>query len=109
MDNPMNVLLLIGSIFLLVVGAVYPLLAMALLVRRMNQPTAAALPPVEIGLRLMLIATIPLAGILGGFAGLQPAVWQSDFLRYLILITGALSVVGLGWLTLTRGGGRGQA
>jgi hypothetical protein len=105
----MNVLILIGSILLLVVGAIYPLLAMVLMVRRMNQPGATPLSATHIGLRLMLIATIPLAGILGGFAGLQPAVWESDFLRYLILVTAALSVAGIGLLAFTPGPGKGDA
>jgi hypothetical protein len=51
--------------------------------------------------RLFLIATVPLAGILGGFAGLLPAVWESFVLRVLIMVTAVASLAGFIFLAFT--------
>ncbi len=84
----------IGAILLLVVGALYPMMAMVGLVRRLNRPDAPAPTPFEIMVHLFLIATVPIAGILGGFAGLLPAMWQNTILRLMVLTTGAASLAG---------------
>lgn len=89
-----DILLKIGALFLLIVGILYPLVAMVMMVRRMNHPTLPRVGSTGIMVRLFLIATVPLAGILGGFAGLLPAVWESFVLRGLILTTAAASLVG---------------
>jgi hypothetical protein len=89
-----DILLTIGAVLLLIFGAVYPLVAIFALVNRMNRPGLPPPSPINVMLRLFLIATVPIAGILGGFAGLVPAVWESFFLRVLILATGAASLAG---------------
>ena len=87
-----DILLKIGAVFLLIGGAVYPLVAIYGLVSRLNRPGLPPPLPLDVMLRLFLIATVPIAGILGGFAGLLPAVWESLVLRALILATGAASL-----------------
>jgi hypothetical protein len=89
-----DILLTIAAVLLLIFGAVYPLVAIFALVNRMNRPGLPPPSPINVMLRLFLIATVPIAGILGGFAGLVPAVWESFFLRVLILATGAASLAG---------------
>jgi hypothetical protein len=89
-----DILLTIGAVLLLIVGIIYPLVAMVMMVRRMNHPTLPRMGSTGIMVRLFLIATVPLAGILGGFAGLLSAVWESFVLRGLILATAAASLVG---------------
>ena len=89
-----DILLTIGAVLLLIFGAVYPLVAIFALVNRMNRPGLPPPSPINVMLRLFLIATVPITGILGGFAGLVPAVWESFFLRMLILATGAASLAG---------------
>jgi len=89
-----DILLTIAAVLLLIFGAVYPLVAIFALVNRMNRPGLPPPSPTNVMLRLFLIATVPIAGILGGFAGLVPAVWESFFLRVLILATGAASLAG---------------
>jgi hypothetical protein len=89
-----DILLTIGAVLLLIVGITYPLVAMVVMVRRMNHPTLPRMGSTGIMVRLFLIATVPLAGILGGFAGLLPAVWESFVLRGLIVATAAASLVG---------------
>lgn len=87
-------LIRVGAILLLIFGAVYPLAAMVGMALRMNKPGLPPLGPTTVMVRLMLIATVPLAGILGGFAGLVPTVWESFVLRVLILSAAAASVLG---------------
>jgi hypothetical protein len=89
-----DILLTIGAVLLLIFGAVYPLVAIFGLVNRMNRPGLPPPSPINVMLRLFLIATVPIAGILGGFAGLVPAVWESFVLRMLILATAAASLAG---------------
>jgi hypothetical protein len=87
-------LITIGAVILLIIGIIYPLIAMVAMVRRMNHPTLPRPGSMALMVRLFLIASVPLAGILGGFAGLLPAVWESFVLRWLILSTAAASVIG---------------
>jgi len=87
-------LIRVGAILLLIFGAVYPLAAMVGMALRMNKPGTPPMGPTTVMVRLMLIATVPLAGILGGFAGLLPTVWESFVLRVLILAAAAASVIG---------------
>ena len=89
-----EILIKVGAVLLLVVGAIYPLAAMVGMVRRMNQPGLPPMTSTTLMLRLMLIATVPLAGILGGFGGLLPAVWESFVLRVVIMAAAATSVLG---------------
>jgi hypothetical protein len=87
-------LIRVGAILILIFGAVYPLAAMVGMALRMNKPGIPTMGPMTVMVRLMLIATVPLAGILGGFAGLVPTVWESFVLRVLILSAAAASVLG---------------
>jgi hypothetical protein len=96
-----EILLRSGAIALLIIGITYPLIAMVDLVRRMNRPGLPPLSTREIMVRLFLIASVPLAGILGGFAGLLPAVWASFVLRSLIIATAAGSLIGFVVLLVT--------
>lgn len=89
-----DLLLTIGAIVLLIFGAAYPLIAIYGLVSRMNRKDAPAPTPLGIMVRFFLIASVPVAGILGGFAGLVPAVWESFVLRVLILATAVASLAG---------------
>ncbi|MEZ4836958.1 MAG: hypothetical protein R2873_34020 [Caldilineaceae bacterium] len=89
-----EILIKVGAVLILIVGAVYPLAAMVGMVRRMNQPGMPPMGPMTLMVRLMLIATVPLAGLLGGFAGLLPAVWASFVLRVVILAAAIASVTG---------------
>ncbi len=89
-----DLLITLGAIVLLIIGAVYPLIAIYAMVNRMNRKDAPPPAPLGIMVRFLLIATVPIAGILGGFAGLVPAVWASLVLRILILAMAAASLAG---------------
>lgn len=95
-----EILIKVGAVLILIVGAVYPLVAMVGLVQRMNRPGLPPMGAATMMIRLMLIATVPLAGLLGGFAGLLPAVWESFVLRVVILASAAASVIGFVALAL---------
>lgn len=96
----MDVLIKIGAVVILIAGAVYPLIAIYRLMARMNQKERGLPSPAQVMVRLFLIATVPLAGILGGFAGLSPTVWQSSVLRVIIIAAALASVVGFVILAL---------
>ena len=96
----MDVLVKIGAVLLLIGGAVYPLAAIYRLMARMNQKERGFPSPAQVMVRLFLIATVPLAGILGGFAGLSPAVWQSGVLRAVIIGAAVASLGGFVVLAL---------
>ncbi len=95
-----EILIKVGAVLILIVGAVYPLVAMVGLVQRMNRPGLPPMGAATMMVRLMLIATVPLAGLLGGFAGLLPAVWESFVLRVVIVASAAASVIGFVALAL---------
>lgn len=90
----MDVLLKIGAVIVLFAGAIYPLIGMMSLATRLNKKDVPPLTPAQVFVRLMLIATVPLAGILGGLAGFLPAIWASDVLRLVVLAAAAASVAG---------------
>jgi hypothetical protein len=90
----MDVLIKIGAVLLLLVGAVYPMAAIVGLMQRMNRKPGPLPAPAQVMVRMLLIATVPLAGILGGFAGLNASVWESNVLRGVILVAAGVSVVG---------------
>ena len=97
----MDILIKIGAVLLLLVGAVYPMAAIVGLMQRMNRKPGPLPAPAQVvdqhghgGRRMLLIATVPLAGILGGFAGLNASVWESNVLRGVILVAAGVSVVG---------------
>lgn len=90
----MDVLIKIGGVLLLLVGAIYPMTAIVGLMQRMNRKPGPPPAPAQVMVRMMLIATVPLSGILGGFAGLNGAVWESVVLRGVILVAAAASLIG---------------
>ncbi len=88
------------GVLLLLGGAVYPMWGIVDLVRWTNRQQVPFQNPLPLMVRMVLIATVPLAGILGGLAFFLPAVWASEILRLIILATGSLSVLGLLLLAL---------
>lgn len=90
----MDILIKIGAVLLLLVGAVYPMAAIVGLMQRINRKPGPLPAPAQVMVRMLLIAAVPLAGILGGFAGLNASVWESNVLRGVILVAAAVSVVG---------------
>ncbi len=96
----MDIFITIGAILLLLVGAIYPIMAILGLMARLNRKPGPLPAPAQVMVRMLLIATVPLAAILGGFAGLNSAVWGSNVLRLVILIAAAASVIGFAALGL---------
>ncbi len=96
----MDVLSKIAAVLLLLAGAVYPLAAILGLMQRLNRKPGPLPAPAQVMVRMALIASVPLAAILGGFAGLSPAVWNSVVLRGVILIAALASVIGFVVLAL---------
>lgn len=90
----MDILIKIAAVLLLLVGAIYPLAAILGLMNRLNRKPGPLPAPAQVMVRMLLIATVPMAGILGGFAGLSPSVWNSTVLRGVILIAAGASVIG---------------
>lgn len=90
----MELLYTIGAVLLLLIGAVYPLVAIFGLMKRLNRKPGPPPSPAQVMVRMVLIAAVPLAGILGGFAGLVPSVWESAVLRAVITVAGVVSLVG---------------
>jgi len=89
-----DILIKMGAVLLLLVGAIYPMAGIVGLMQRMNRKPGPLPAPAQVMVRMLLIATVPLAGILGGFAGLNAAVWESNVLRGVILVAAAASLVG---------------
>lgn len=115
----MDILHKVGSAVLLLVGGLYPLAAIYVMMRftapssskgalnatrvdgsrpspaffdvRRPQPFGR-LRNVEMMLHFVLIATVPLAGILGGFAGFAPTLWESQVIRVIVYGAGVLSL-----------------
>ncbi len=99
----MDILIKIAAVLLLLAGAVYPLAAILGLMNRLNRKPGPLPAPAQVMVRMLLIATVPMAGILGGFAGLSASVWNSNVLRGVILIAAVASVIGFAVLAvLTR-------
>ena len=48
--------------------------------------------PAYMMLHFALMATVPLAGILGGSAGFAPTLWQSQVIRMIVYGAGVLSL-----------------
>ncbi|RLT43535.1 MAG: hypothetical protein DWI57_04240 [Chloroflexi bacterium] len=90
----MDILIKIGAVLLLLVGAIYPMVGIVGLMQRMNRKPGPLPAPAQVMVRMLLIASVPLAGILGGFAGLNGSVWESNVLRGVIVVAAAASLVG---------------
>lgn len=93
----MEILYKVGSAFLLLVGGLYPLAAIYIMMKSLSPAGDALTPrrpaPATLMLHFILIATVPLAGILGGFAGFAPELWESQVIRLVVYGAGALSLV----------------
>lgn len=90
----MQILVKIGAVLLLLAGAIYPLVAILALMQRLNRKPGPLPAPAQVMVRILLIATVPLAALLAGLAGLNQAVWQSNVLRGVIFVAAAASIVG---------------
>ena len=90
----MDITIKIGAVLLLLAGAIYPMFAILGLMNRLNRKGVPLPSPAQMMVRMLLIAAVPLAGILGGFSGLSPSVWNSNVLRWVILMAAVASAVG---------------
>ena len=52
------------------------------------------------------MATVPLAGILGGFAGFAPTLWQSQVIRMIVYGAGVLSLAAFAMLLVNSRAGQ---
>lgn len=90
----MDIAIKISAVLVLLAGAIYPMFAILGLMNRLNRKGGPLPSPAQMMVRMLLIASVPLAGILGGFAGLSASVWESNVLRWVILMAAAASAVG---------------
>ncbi len=97
----MEVLQKAGSAILLLVGALYPLASIYVMMKFLARGDAPRPSPAFLLLNFVLIATVPLAGILGGFAGFAPALWESQVIRVIVYGAGFLSLVALAALFIS--------
>ena len=91
----MEILSKAGSVLLLLVGVVYPLAAIYVMMKFVTRADARRPSPALMILHFVLIATVPLAGILGGFAGFAPTLWESQVIRVIVYGAGVLSLAAL--------------
>ena len=94
----MDILYKVGSAVLLLVGVLYPLGAIYMMMKFLTREDLPRPSPEYMMLHFVLIATVPLAGILGGFAGFAPTLWESQVIRMIVYGAGVLSVVALAML-----------
>ena len=88
----MDILYKVGSGVLLLVGVIYPLAAIYMMMKFLGREDLPRPSPAYIMLHFVLMATVPLAGILGGFAGFAPTLWQSQVIRMIVYGAGVLSL-----------------
>ena len=91
----MDILYKVGSIVLLLVGGLYPLAAIYMMMKFLAREDAPRPSPAFMMLHFVLMATVPLAGILGGFAGFAPTLWESQVIRLIVYGAGVLSLAAL--------------
>jgi hypothetical protein len=108
MDS-MDIFVKIGAVLLLLIGALYPMGAIVRLASRLGQKGRPPLTALQLGLHFTLIAVVPLAGILGGFAGLMPSVWASTVLRIVIIGSAGAAAASLAILAWMSWAGRADA
>ena len=97
----MEVMQKAGSAILLLVGALYPLAAIYVMMKFLARADAPRPSLAFFLLNFVLIATVPLAGILGGFAGFAPTLWESQVIRVIVYGAGLLSLVALAALIIS--------
>ena len=94
----MDILYKVGSAVLLLVGVLYPLAAIYMMMKFLAREDLPRPSPAYIMLHFVLMATVPLAGILGGFAGFAPTLWQSQVVRAIVYGAGVLSLAAFAML-----------
>lgn len=97
----MDILNKAGSAVLLLVGVLYPLGAIYMMMKFLTREGFPRPSPAYMMLHFVLIATVPLAGILGGFAGFAPTLWESQVIRAIVYGAGVLSVVAFAMLLVS--------
>ena len=102
----MDILYKVGSVALLLVGVLYPLGAIYMMMKFLGREDFPRPSPAYMMLHFVLIATVPLAGILGGFAGFAPTLWQSQVIRMIVYGSGVLSVVAFAMLLISSRAGQ---
>lgn len=102
----MDILYKAGSAALLLVGVLYPLGAIYMMMKFLGREDLPRPSPAYMLLHFVLIATVPLAGILGGFAGFAPTLWQSQVIRAIVYGAGVLSVVAFAMLIVSSRAGQ---
>ena len=94
----MDILYKVGSAVLLLVGVLYPLAAIYIMMKFLARADLPRPSPAYIMLHFALMATVPLAGILGGSAGFAPTLWQSQVIRAIVYGAGVLSLAAFAML-----------
>ena len=94
----MDILYKVGSAVLLLIGVLYPLAAIYMMMKFLAREDLPRPSPAYIMLHFVLMATVPLAGILGGFAGFAPTLWQSQVVRAIVYGAGVLSLAAFAML-----------
>ena len=82
-------------------GVLYPLGAIYMMMKFLTREDFPRPSPAYMMLHFVLIATVPLAGILGGFAGFAPTLWESQVIRAIVYGAGVLSVVAFAMLIVS--------
>ena len=94
----MDILYKVGSGVLLLVGVLYPLATIYMMMKFLGREDLPRPSPAYIMLHFVLMATVPLVGILGGFAGFAPTLWQSQVVRAIVYGAGVLSLAAFAML-----------
>ena len=102
----MDILYKVGSGVLLLVGVIYPLAAIYMMMKFLGREDLPRPSPAYIMLHFVLMATVPLAGILGGFAGFAPTLWQSQVIRAIVYGAGVLSLAAFAMLLVNSRAGQ---
>ncbi|NJN84029.1 MAG: hypothetical protein HC802_18300 [Caldilineaceae bacterium] len=79
----MDTLRTLLAIFLLILGAGYPMFAIWRLSLRINEKERTQ-NSAQMIVQFVLIAAVPLAAMLAGFALLLPSLWESPVIRIII-------------------------
>ena len=102
----MDIFYKVGSGVLLLVGVIYPLAAIYMMMKFLGREDLPRPSPAYIMLHFVLMATVPLAGILGGFAGFAPTLWQSQVIRMIVYGAGVLSLAAFAMLLVNSRAGQ---
>ena len=90
-----------AQVVLLLVGVLYPLAAIYMMMKFLGREDLPRPSPAYMMLHFVLMATVPLAGILGGFAGFAPTLWQSQVIRMIVYGAGVLSLAAFAMLFIS--------